>query len=283
MMNIEYLQTYISVYENRSITKAGEELFLSKQTVLYHISQLEKIFKESLFVRNHSGCEPTVKGDSVYKYAVRIVDVYKKMMEDNVETNTIRVGIDSRILSDVAFKTINKLKKEFDVENTVFLTLKDLTSGMEKNEIDMFFCHDEGLVSYPFYRLMDDSIYLICSENSDYAGEEEISINEIKEVTVYYSEDDGGFLCNILEPLKNTCRFEKQTSEVVVGNNIYENKGIAFIHELNLKEFPKKSFLRYIRISDYKQPFGISYRSSEKTDELLKVLKTIVKGKIRAE
>ena len=50
MMNIEYLQTYISVYENRSITKAGEELFLSKQTVLYHISQLEKIFKDSLFV-----------------------------------------------------------------------------------------------------------------------------------------------------------------------------------------------------------------------------------------
>ncbi len=78
-MNIKELEAFISVYDNRSITKASERLYVSQPTLTRTIKKIEEEAGTELFKRTNEGIIPTVAGDIYNEYAHKVIKLHKSL------------------------------------------------------------------------------------------------------------------------------------------------------------------------------------------------------------
>lgn len=69
-MDFRRLEAFCNVYELKSFSKAGQNLFLSQPTISAHVAALEKELGVLLFDRLGRMILPTPAGEILYKYAV---------------------------------------------------------------------------------------------------------------------------------------------------------------------------------------------------------------------
>ncbi len=77
-MDLRRLEAFCKVYECKSFSKAGRELFLSQPTISAHISTLEEELDVQLFDRLGRSILPTQAGDVLYRNAKNIYDLIGK-------------------------------------------------------------------------------------------------------------------------------------------------------------------------------------------------------------
>lgn len=71
MLNYRRLEAFCKVYELRSFSRAGEELFLSQPTISAHVLSLERSLGVTLFDRMGRTVVPTVAGEVLYGHGMR--------------------------------------------------------------------------------------------------------------------------------------------------------------------------------------------------------------------
>lgn len=81
-MEFKQLQSFVTVVECGSFTKAAEKLFLSQPTISGHIQALEEELNKRLIIRTTKSLEITPKGQAVYEYARHILDLRERMVKD---------------------------------------------------------------------------------------------------------------------------------------------------------------------------------------------------------
>lgn len=76
-IDLNLIRTFLSIYDNRSVTRAAKELSLSQPTVSYALGRLRRALEDPLFVRGAGGLEPTVRARelaSAFRPAVASID-----------------------------------------------------------------------------------------------------------------------------------------------------------------------------------------------------------------
>ena len=81
-MEIHHLKLFVSVYKNKSFTKASEKLHISQPTISEHIKNLEKSLNCKLFDRLGRSIMPTAEADVLYPKALRIIDDLDQIQEE---------------------------------------------------------------------------------------------------------------------------------------------------------------------------------------------------------
>ncbi|MCY0881988.1 MAG: LysR family transcriptional regulator [Firmicutes bacterium] len=72
-MDIRQLEYFVAVADHHSVTKGAASLFVSQPTVSQQIRALETEVGQALFVRTASGVELTDAGETLLRYALRIL------------------------------------------------------------------------------------------------------------------------------------------------------------------------------------------------------------------
>jgi len=72
-MELRHLRTIAAVAQHRSLTKAGEELFLTQSAVSQQIRRLEEELGVTVFRRTSRRVEPTAEGQVILGYAQRVL------------------------------------------------------------------------------------------------------------------------------------------------------------------------------------------------------------------
>ena len=85
-MNLNHIESFVSVADEGSFSKAANALFLKQPTVSAHISALEKELGVKLFERNTKEVSLTVEGHALYSYAREMVNLEDKIK--NIFKNT---------------------------------------------------------------------------------------------------------------------------------------------------------------------------------------------------
>lgn len=113
-MDTKSLQTFVVVYEEKSISKASEKLFISKQGCSKIIKNLESELDSLLFIRRHYGLEPTKLGDKLYRQANSLMSMLENIIngQDNSPLPEYVLSIGST-LGIQAYLT-SKFKKDFE-------------------------------------------------------------------------------------------------------------------------------------------------------------------------
>ncbi|MDI1472441.1 MAG: selenium metabolism-associated LysR family transcriptional regulator [Thermodesulfovibrio sp.] len=83
-MDIHHLKIFVSVYKNKSFSKAANQNFLTQPTVSEHIKNLETYLNCKLFDRVGKKIIPTKEADILYEHALEIIDKLQNLKE-NIE------------------------------------------------------------------------------------------------------------------------------------------------------------------------------------------------------
>lgn len=81
-MDFKQLQSFVTVVEYGSFTRAAEKLFLSQPTISGHIQALEEELSQCLIIRTTKSLEITPKGQAVYEHARHILELKDRMVRD---------------------------------------------------------------------------------------------------------------------------------------------------------------------------------------------------------
>jgi len=81
-MDIHQLKIFISVFKNKSFSKAAKELFLTQPTISEHIKTIEEELNSKLFDRIGKSIIPTTEAELLYDHAVRIIEKVEKLKDD---------------------------------------------------------------------------------------------------------------------------------------------------------------------------------------------------------
>lgn len=73
-MDIHQLKIFVSVFKNRSFSRASEELYLTQPTISDHIKALEDEFGCKLFDRLGRTILPTKEAEALYGHALEIIE-----------------------------------------------------------------------------------------------------------------------------------------------------------------------------------------------------------------
>ncbi|MBG0777194.1 MAG: LysR family transcriptional regulator [Desulfovibrionaceae bacterium] len=97
-MDFRRLEAFCKVYELKSFSKAGNELFLSQPTISAHVSALEKHLGVQLFDRLGRTILPTTAGDTLYRHARKAFTILEtaraeiELLQDRVSGEVLLGG-----------------------------------------------------------------------------------------------------------------------------------------------------------------------------------------------
>lgn len=142
-MNFLSIKYFITVVENKNITKAARELYITQQTLSSHMAALEKEVGSKLFIRS-SPIELTYGGRIFYKYALSIQNTYDAMWKElndvsNVQKGILFIGVShvvSRYLIAELVEEFQKLYPEIEVR-IVESANKDIGDFLSRKRIDI--------------------------------------------------------------------------------------------------------------------------------------------------
>ncbi|EUJ47210.1 LysR family transcriptional regulator [Paenilisteria rocourtiae] len=115
----QWLQTFMSVYEERNFTHAAEKNFISQPTVSLHIQKLEETTGSKLFIRNgRNHIIPTESADLLYIRAKQLDSLWETSLNDiqQLQGNTqvtYKIGASQTIAVYILPLILPKLQEQF--------------------------------------------------------------------------------------------------------------------------------------------------------------------------
>jgi len=130
-MELNHLQTFIVVAEERNVTRAAERLFMTPSSVSAHIKALEDELKVRLFVRKPQGMEITEQGSIMRAKAEGILHGVQDMVDLSTKlqaslTGSSRIGLNAGIKFLRVAGLIAKMRQIYP---NVDLTLEASSTG----------------------------------------------------------------------------------------------------------------------------------------------------------
>ena len=78
-MELRQIQYFIQLYQDRNITRASKNLYISQQGLSKSVSRLEEELGFSLFDRHTSGVVPTREADALFVHFNKIANSYQEL------------------------------------------------------------------------------------------------------------------------------------------------------------------------------------------------------------
>lgn len=197
------LETFITVADEGSFSKASEKLFISPTAVIKQINSLEDRIGIELFKRTHRGLKLTEAGEKFYKEAKYIIKYSKKAVnkirsENRKTQNIIRIGTSPITPESNLIELWSKIKKHDNnlrLELIPFDNNPEEARGILKNlgeNIDIVV----GIYDLPFLRsrecaatkLKDADINCSIPITHRLSEKDEITMDDLKYETVFLIE-----------------------------------------------------------------------------------------------
>lgn len=278
-MNIEALKYYVSVVEEKSISKAADKLHLSQSALSQMIQKLEEDFGHELLTRSNRGVILTAAGEIVLKYAHNIIKNLDKMQEElkNFDANQNKINI-SGTWSLAAYSLpcmIYKIKKQFPQ----FIFELNAKGGDEivldiKNDLaDFGFVdtqiEDSELISY---KMGQEKVVLIAKK--DYKVDEIIELEDLFKIELIMCTMNKKTCEHLSDALKVKNRKLEQLNVIfnadslsAVKSSVLNGYGMAFVPYESVKHELYEKSVKLVEVKDVMLDYDI-FMISKKPKQL---------------
>ena len=199
-MEFKQLQSFVTVVQQKSFTKAAAQLFLSQPTISTHIYQLEEELHTKLILRTTKSITITPKGRELYDYAMNILELKQRMLEAcSVESKRIiHLGASTIPSAYILPQLLPEFGREH--EDIYFVMNQSDSQGIIDGLKDGLFnigfigmeCQDEEIICRPFCR---DRLVLITPVNEHFLAlqeEGEAAVTELLKEPLILREKGSG-------------------------------------------------------------------------------------------
>lgn len=232
------LHSLIKVAETGSFTRASEQLSLTQSAVSQHISQLEQQLGVRLFDRSNHRVQLTREGETVLKYAKRMMALYNNLVREisseKQHITSLTIGITHTAESNPIAEALAKYVSVHSGFKITVVTdsISNLYDRLKTYELDMIIV--EGRNSDPGLSglmLDTDCLVLAVSPSHPLAKKSLVTIDELKREKLILRLPDSNTRSQFNASL------ESQNLSIDDFNVVLEINNIATIKDLIRHDF----------------------------------------------
>lgn len=160
-MNLELLQTFLSLEDTRSFRKTAERLYISQSAVTMRVKKLENELGQNLFIRNNKGIMLTEAGATYLPFAQQM---YQMMLDSDLAMKSLNSyskriyfaattsvwrnrQFTDRVIAFIKNNPSTYLKLNRDYSDNI---IKDLAQGLLDIGITHYMPHNSDISCVPF-------------------------------------------------------------------------------------------------------------------------------------
>ncbi|AGA68446.1 transcriptional regulator [Desulfitobacterium dichloroeliminans LMG P-21439] len=255
-MIIEPLEIFRKVAEEKSFSKAADDLFLSQPAVSSHIRNLENEFGTKLINRSSKHVELTPAGEIFYEEATRIINQYKEAKEkinqiQSVVTGTLRIGASFTIGEYILPELISQMATGYPNLNisVTIANTEEIAQGLRQNRLDIALV--EGVVNEREFMVepfMEDEMILIAPAGHPLTKIRSVSAKDLQGF-VWILREAGSGTREFSDHFMQALKIKMQHSYVFSSNTgvkaaVISGLGIAMVSKLIIqKELKTKELM----------------------------------------
>lgn len=271
-MDLEVLNTFVTLTKTHNFTQTANRLFVAQSTVTNRINELENEIGVSLFWRNNRSVELTNAGEKFLIYAQKVLDITETALSDIATSEkfleTVRIGSSDSIYETHLSELIIKYRKkhpEYAVKITIGQSthlIEQLTDGI----LDIIFSY-LPLKKSNFYCSVfheDDMTLVTNSENKYFQqGIYKEELADINYIMCNFALHDVGLYIRGLFPKFHQFSLEIDDCSKIIPylNDPYT---YTFLPKAMAEPYIRKNMLREIALLDFKTPIISSYLIASK-------------------
>ncbi|KAF0185182.1 MAG: transcriptional regulator [Nitrospirae bacterium] len=264
-MDIHHLRVFVSVFKNRSFSRASEQLHLTQPTVSDHIRSLEQDLRCRLFDRLGRSIIPTTEAEVLYIHAVDIIEraaaIRDALGQFRAEpTGELIIGASTIPGTYLLPATMAEFRKRYPSISF------QIVIGDSRSVVDRLLSHEllVGVVGtkqhnnqlqyQPFY---DDELIVVASH--DFASRQIISLQELLKCPLVMREEGSGTLKEI-ERILDTKGYSLSNLMIsgifgttdAIKQAVKAGLGISVLSRVAVREELASGMLKEIKISGLK-------------------------------
>ncbi|HEY8344526.1 MAG TPA: LysR family transcriptional regulator [Bacillota bacterium] len=246
-MNFRHLKIFITVCEEKNMTKAAKKLFISQPSVSQAIAEMEEYYQVRLFERLSRKIYLTKAGEDLLSYAYHLVALNQKMEEavrKNGRRQTVVLGatvtIGTYVLPGLLFK-LKEYRDRLEIK-TVVENTKLIEGGILSSRLDLGLVEGEiNSVDLEVKPFCEDELVLICHKDHPLAQKNTITLQDLQDQPFFVREEGSGSRALFLNAMK------KRGVPVKIQGEFNNTEGIklATLHNLGLGVVSKLSLSRH--------------------------------------
>lgn len=299
-MNLEYLNTFLSVAKVGSFSGASRKIYLSQPAISFQIRKLEQELGVPLVDRRKKTISITAAGKRVLRFAENVAHERANLVRDLEQLREEVVGELIIIASPISGEFIlppilSEFKENFPAagfEVTIsdsFTTITQVKNGA----YDAGFCSIQPeKADLESFKMAEDELVLFVYPGHPFSNRKEISLGELAGEPLILREEpvekrptdaalllQAGFDINKCKP-----RMTLGTNMGVVSA-VESRAGIAFLPYLAVKKSEALGLVKIVKIADLtlKREFFCVYRKEKIISRLLKEFISFAKARAFSE
>ncbi|WIV12415.1 LysR family transcriptional regulator [Proteiniborus sp. MB09-C3] len=259
------MESFLSVWKNKSYTKASEELNLTQPAITQHIQSLEKYYGCKFFEYSNRQLRFTKAGELLYRYVLNAKAneqiIMQKLQEINNEKKTLKFAATLTIgeftLPPILGEFMNTFK-EYDITMYVDNT-KTVLQMLQNGEI--YFALVEGLFKKSDYetKLYKIAPFILTAPiGHPLMSKKEVVLDDLKDETIIIRESGSGsreVLERGLYDKNHTLKDFKNIIEIgnvnVIKKMVKDGIGLSFMYKDAVSEEIKRKEIAEIKIADF--------------------------------
>ncbi len=174
-MNFSQLQSFITVVQLHSFSKAAERLHFSQSTITSHINELEKELGQQLLVRSTRNFQLTKAGIRCYSFAVAVVSRKNALLcefnKNSQIPKILRIVASSLPLHSYLPKVLTEYNS---IHPNIFLKIVPsdsytIAESMKEHQVHIAFCgYETKNKNYIYSPIAKDQLVVITPDNAQY-------------------------------------------------------------------------------------------------------------------
>lgn len=261
-MNIEAIETFVLLAENRNFTKTAEMQYLVQSTISNRINELERYIGKELFIRNNKNVKLTKSGEAFLPYAKRILMLKKdgiiKARSIEIYEDRLALGLEDSIYKNIISPIVKKYFMDFP---NIAVKLKvnhseEIIKLLSDGILDVGFVYSKSKSSkFEVIDFGEDEIILVASPKNELITESEISYEYLTQFPILYADLGEEFFNWLSILFGDSPLFKLSVDEVsYVIDFVKEGLGCAFVTKSSVINEIEKGELVYIKIKGSTPP-----------------------------
>jgi DNA-binding transcriptional LysR family regulator len=178
-LDLNLLLIFAAIGRYRKLSAAADELNLTKSAISHALTRLRDIFEDPLFVRDHTGVQPTPKAATLLPKIAAVISMandalmVEKTFESSTDTREIRVGAVEYTESLFAAELIRIFQKEAPRMRLTFVPMlrSEMIEMVSSYKVDLGIGSFNGEApKIDVEIIFFDEYVVVCGKSSSWAG-----------------------------------------------------------------------------------------------------------------
>ncbi len=240
-MDVRHLNYIIAIAQQKNMTRAAQELFVTQSSLSQHLARLEKELGTPLFFRTKNELVLTPAGELYVEAAEKVVRIQQELYQKIAcldQRGHIRVGVTSNFALRMLAEIIPQFKREYPSVSIEIseVGLPVLVRMLSQEAVDLGIA--ATVTTAPLEAqaqiLRQEEIFFAIPVDHPYVQVNPSSVLTLQDLAAYFAQDNfilakrGSSLRQLSDRLFETCRFAP--SAFCETNNIATSRSMVAMH-----------------------------------------------------